>query len=589
MADAAFSTSPPTEGHIRSTAWLCLAIFRKHGMRSAMNMLLEAARQFIPVTRINGVFISRDGSSILNIFDTHPNDRMVSYYLSPELTASLTAGQTAWKVKRAIRLEDIGAPTLINDLSPYKKPELLRNPLGKGIPFLAHNSLARLPLFVMEPFVFVINFWADVIHAFPPGCMELLRELVEPLGRELGETLASSGADMREGELPSWPCPERDGAFANGGREPEFEEKQRPFLDFYVKQLESCPGLRGVCELIRKVARTGATVVIQGETGVGKEFVACAIHEQSARKDKPFITVNCGAIPAGLVESELFGHERGAFTGAVSARKGYFEQAQGGTIFLDEIGDLPLSAQVKLLRVLEKGHLTRVGGSRSMRLDVRIIAATNADLSAKMRRGTFRRDLWYRLAVFPLLIPPLRERPGDIPHLVRDFLSAKSRELGMEFRGVVSEKELRRLYAYDWPGNVRELEHVVERSLILHGDEVGPLRFALPDMPPDALPDGEQRELSGESTRSAHRSRSDGAEQLASLLEEKQEQTWPTLRELEELYIRKALEKTGGRLLGPDGATAILGIHYSTLRARMLNMGLPLPREAQRKTFSGGN
>ena len=318
---------------------------------------------------------------------------------------------------------------------------------------------------------------------------------------------------------------------------------------------------------------------------MGKEFVACAIHEQSARKDKPFITVNCGAIPAGLVESELFGHERGAFTGAVSARKGYFEQAQGGTIFLDEIGDLPLSAQVKLLRVLEKGHLTRVGGSRSMRLDVRIIAATNADLSAKMRRGTFRRDLWYRLAVFPLLIPPLRERPGDIPHLVRDFLSAKSRELGMEFRGVVSEKELRRLYAYDWPGNVRELEHVVERSLILHGDEVGPLRFALPDMPPDALPDGEQRELSGESTRSAHRSRSDGAEQLASLLEEKQEQTWPTLRELEELYIRKALEKTGGRLLGPDGATAILGIHYSTLRARMLNMGLPLPREAQKKAF----
>ena len=384
MADAAFSTSPPTEGHIRSTAWLCLAIFRKHGMRSAMNMLLEAARQFIPVTRINGVFISRDGSSILNIFDTHPNDRMVSYYLSPELTASLTAGQTAWKVKRAIRLEDIGAPTLINDLSPYKKPELLRNPLGKGIPFLAHNSLARLPLFVMEPFVFVINFWADVIHAFPPGCMELLRELVEPLGRELGETLASSGADMREGELPSWPCPERDGAFANGGREPEFEEKQRPFLDFYVKQLESCPGLRGVCELIRKVARTGATVVIQGETGVGKEFVACAIHEQSARKDKPFITVNCGAIPAGLVESELFGHERGAFTGAVSARKGYFEQAQGGTIFLDEIGEMPVELQAKLLRVLESGEFIKIGETRPTKVDLRIIAATNRDLEKEI-------------------------------------------------------------------------------------------------------------------------------------------------------------------------------------------------------------
>lgn len=192
MADAAFSTSPPTEGHIRSTAWLCLAIFRKHGMRSAMNMLLEAARQFIPVTRINGVFISRDGSSILNIFDTHPNDRMVSYYLSPELTASLTAGQTAWKVKRAIRLEDIGAPTLINDLSPYKKPELLRNPLGKGIPFLAHNSLARLPLFVMEPFVFVINFWADAIHAFPPR----MHGTAEGTGRTAG-----AGAGRNAGKL----------------------------------------------------------------------------------------------------------------------------------------------------------------------------------------------------------------------------------------------------------------------------------------------------------------------------------------------------------------------------------------------------
>ena len=346
------------------------------------------------------------------------------------------------------------------------------------------------------------------------------------------------------------------------------------------------PELKAQIDLARRTARTASRVLLTGESGTGKELFAQAIHNSSSVCKGPFVAVSCAAIPRDLIESELFGYVGGAFTGARKGGMiGKMELAKGGTLFLDEVNSLPLEMQAKLLRALQQMEIVRIGDTKPTPVDVRIIAATNADLSAKMRRGTFRRDLWYRLAVFPLLIPPLRERPGDIPHLVRDFLSAKSRELGMEFRGVVSEKELRRLYAYDWPGNVRELEHVVERSLILHGDEVGPLRFALPDMPPDALPDGEQRELSGESTRSAHRSRSDGAEQLASLLEEKQEQPWPTLRELEDLYIRKALEKTGGRLLGPDGATAILGIHYSTLRARMLNMGLPLPREAQKKAF----
>ena len=544
--------SPSPAGHFPSIAQLCLAVFRKHGMKSAMSMLLEAARQLAPVERINAVFICRDGSSVLNIFDTKPNDRMVTYYLSPNHTAAIAAGKAVWKRKHAIRLEDIDRPTLINDLSPYKTPALLNNPLCRGIPFLSHQALLRLPLFVMEPFVFVANFWADVTNAFQPEHIDLLKELVGPLGKELGENLAVSGTTFYEAEK-------------------EMEEP-RPFLDFYVKQLEKCPGMREVCGLIRKVARTDATVIIQGETGVGKEFVACAIHEQSSRKNGPFVTVNCGAIAPTLVESELFGHERGAFTGAVATRRGYFEQAQGGSIFLDEIGDLPLSAQVKLLRVLEKGHLVRVGGSRAMRLDVRIIAATNADLDAKMRRGTFRRDLWYRLAVFPLHIPPLRERTGDIPHLVRDFLCAKSRELNMDFKGTVSEREIRRLYDYDWPGNVRELEHVVERSLIMHGSDIGPLKFVLPEpsqknAPPSSEPGTGRRQTD-----------------LPPVPEESS--LWPTLKDIEECHIRRTLEKCGGKMLGQDGATTLLGIHYSTLRAKMKHMGLPLPSECRKKMFS---
>ena len=548
------SRAVPAAEHIPSIARLCLAVLRRHGMGSAMNMLLEAARQFAPVIRINGVFISRDGSSILNIFDTQPNDRMVSYYLSPNRTAAIAAEQSGWKRKHAIRLEDIDKPTLINDLAPYKTPALLNNPLCKGIPFLAHNALLRLPLFIMEPFVFVINFWADVTDAFAPGHIPAMQELIHPLGKELKESFSTSRTDLLSDQ-----------------EDDKFSEKERPFLDFYVKQLESCPGLRNVCGLIRKVARTDATVIIQGETGTGKEFVACAIHEQSSRKDKPFIVVNCGAIPPTLVESELFGHERGAFTGAVNTHKGYFEQAQGGTIFLDEIGDLPLSAQVKLLRVLEKGHLVRVGGNRAMRLNVRIIAATNADLDAKMKDGSFRRDLWYRLAVFPMHIPPLRERPGDIPHLVREFLAAKIQSLGLNFRGGVSEKEIRRLYDYSWPGNVRELEHVVERSLIMHDNDKGTLHFVLPDAADAPIPSSPAP--TSVMNEPADCSACDCA-------------PWPTLKDVEDNHIRETLKKTGGTLLGPNGAATLLGIHYSTLRSKMKHMGLPLPREAQKKTFS---
>lgn len=342
--------------------------------------------------------------------------------------------------------------------------------------------------------------------------------------------------------------------------------------------------MQTIFQTIRKFSETDANLLLLGENGTGKDLIARYVYEQSPRKNEIYVPIDLGSIPDTLFESELFGYEKGAFTDARKNKPGRVEVASGGTLFLNEIGNLSFPLQAKLLSVIEQRKSSRLGSTTSYPVDVRLICATNTDLYTAIDNGQFRQDLLYRINTIEIRIPPLRERGNDLFLLADFFLQRYRKKYKKELRGI-SREARKMLQLYRWPGNVRELEHVVERSLILHGDEVGPLRFALPDMPPDALPDGEQRELSGESTRSAHRSRSDGAEQLASLLEEKQEQTWPTLRELEELYIRKALEKTGGRLLGPDGATAILGIHYSTLRARMLNMGLPLPREAQKKAF----
>src|SRR3989441_7526998 len=224
--------------------------------------------------------------------------------------------------------------------------------------------------------------------------------------------------------------------------------------------------LRELLETVRDVAATDSTILLTGETGTGKELVARAIHTLSPRRERAMVKLNCGAMAAGLVESELFGHERGAFTGALQRRIGRFEQADRGTLFLDEVGELPLDGQVKLLRVVEEQELERVGGSHPVRVDVRLIAATNRDLDAAVRAGCFRADLFYRLNVVPLRLPPLRERPGDIPLLVRSFLEHFRGKLRKQLHDV-SPESLRRLEAHSWPGNIRELRHVVERACVL--------------------------------------------------------------------------------------------------------------------------
>ena len=224
-----------------------------------------------------------------------------------------------------------------------------------------------------------------------------------------------------------------------------------------------------VRELLRKVeqvAPTDASVLICGETGTGKELLARAVHDRSKRKDRALVKVNCGSIPSGLVESELFGHEKGAFTGAMQQRIGRFELAHGGTIFLDEVTELPLDTQVKLLRVLQEGEFERVGSSKTMKVDVRVIAATNRDLNQVVSKGSFRADLYYRLNVFPLESPALRDRKDDLPLLVSFFLSRFGKKLGKEVRGV-AQKSMESLVRYNWPGNIRELQNVVERAVVL--------------------------------------------------------------------------------------------------------------------------
>jgi transcriptional regulator with GAF, ATPase, and Fis domain len=244
---------------------------------------------------------------------------------------------------------------------------------------------------------------------------------------------------------------------------PRQEVNKTPMHDEIIG---TSPALQKVLSLISKVAPTDATVMVTGETGTGKELVARALHQRCRRSCRAFVSVNCAAIPRDLIASELFGHEKGAFTGALQRRLGRFELAEGGTIFLDEVGELPIDTQIALLRVLQEGEFWRVGGTRSIETNVRVIAATNRNLQAAIGGGNFRRDLFYRLNVFPIEMPPLRERPDDIPALVEYFIDRYARKLGKHIRGVNSDT-LKLFQSYRWPGNIRELQNVVERSVIV--------------------------------------------------------------------------------------------------------------------------
>ncbi len=300
--------------------------------------------------------------------------------------------------------------------------------------------------------------------------------------------------------------------------------------------------MRRMLEDLRQVAATDASVLILGETGTGKELVARALHELSPRRSKPLVKVNCGAIPAALIESELFGHEKGAFTGATGRREGRFAMADGGTIFLDEVAEIPPDLQVKLLRVLQEGEFESVGGDRTRAVDVRVLAATNRDLEAMIRDGSFRQDLYYRLNVFPLRVPPLRERGEDIELLARSFSERFAQRLGRALAPLTAES-VAKLRRYEWPGNVRELQNVIERAVITSRDGRLNLDRALPDSP--ASEPGAARIL-----------------------------TMEELEALERRSIEAALEAAGGKVSGSGGAAERLGVPASTFSSRMKALGI---------------
>jgi len=344
--------------------------------------------------------------------------------------------------------------------------------------------------------------------------------------------------------------------------------REHPFEEL----VGSSPTLLAALRKVDQVAPANTSVLILGETGTGKELIARALHSRSPRRDRPLVKVNCSAISAGLVESELFGHVKGAFTGALERRVGRFELADGGTIFLDEVGELPLETQVKLLRVLQEQEFEPVGSSRTIRVDVRVIAATNRDLQEAVRTGRFRPDLFYRLNVFPIEIPPLRERRADIPQLVMFFLSRFSRNLGKQISAVAPET-MQHLSAYEWPGNVRELQNVIERAVVLCE---GPVLEIDPDLVPlSAAPSRASEPMTPSGSAEAR-----PANERAGVRAAAPDGIAP-LEEMERRHIVAALEATAGVIHGPKGAARLLKLHPNTLRSRMEKLGITFKRPRQ--------
>ncbi len=344
------------------------------------------------------------------------------------------------------------------------------------------------------------------------------------------------------------------------------QEEIRAEHDF-TEIVGNSPALREVLRQVEQIAATDSTVLILGETGTGKELIARAIHDRSPRHQQPLVKVNCGAISAGLVESELFGHVKGAFTGALANRDGRFKLADGGTIFLDEVGELPLETQVKLLRVLQEQEFEPVGSSQTVGVDVRVIAATNRDLSALVAAGKFRSDLFYRLNVFPVAVPPLRERQGDVSLLAAFFVQRFARKFGKPVKRL-SEEALRRLASYSWPGNIRELQNVIERALVLSQGNTVELAADFAPTPgprgtsPGRLPDHDSK-LHPQKTMSG---------------EDAPPRPVPSsLFEVERQHIESVLAQTGWMIEGERGAARLLNLSPSTLRSRMQKLGLKRP------------
>jgi DNA-binding NtrC family response regulator len=474
---------------------------------------------------------------ILVVDDTPANVKLLVDLLSVNGFNAVAAGSGIEGLERAAvdRPDLILLDVMMPDVDGFAVCETLKaNEATRDVPVIFLTALQET---------------LDKVRAFSVGGVDYLTKPFEPreLLARVGTHLALRRAQRELEEQNARLRAEIEAHQRSRGVIGALQDEIRSGHDFR-EIVGGSPALRRLLDQLALVAATDSTVLILGETGTGKELVARAIHDRSARRERPLVKVNCAALPKELVESELFGHEKGAFTGATQQRRGRFELADGGTLFLDEVGELPLEAQAKLLRVLQEQEFERVGGMRTLRADVRLIAATNRDLGRRAEGGEFRPDLFYRLNVFPVTVPALRERREDIPPLIAHFLARSARKLGRSFEGI-APSFLERALGYDWPGNVRELENVVERAAILSRGSMldatepfgAPAAAPRPDAPARAVVAG-------------------------------------TLEDVERAHIERMLAQTRWVIEGGQGAALALGLNPSTLRGRMRKLGIRKPR-----------
>jgi formate hydrogenlyase transcriptional activator len=413
----------------------------------------------------------------------------------------------------------------ISDLEAFPESAFIR---ARGI-----RSACAVPLSTPQGVIGTLNLGAYAEDAFSPRQFPLLTRVAGQIAIAVRNAISYERIEELNAQL---------------AREKLYLEDEIRSDHQFDEIIGRSKALTRVLRVIATVAPTDSTVLITGETGSGKELVARAIHQLSARREHAFVKLNCAAIPTGLLESELFGHEKGAFTGAINQRVGRFELANRGTVFLDEVGEIPLELQPKLLRVLQEREFERLGSTRTLRTDARLIAATNRDLAALVDGSQFRQDLFYRLNVFPIAVPPLRERREDIPMLVRHFAQQFARQMKRSIEAIPSET-MEVLTRYDWPGNIRELQNLIERAVIL---STGPTL----DVPLGAL--------NGRSPKAAGSAKSDEGEPR-------------TLEDADRRHITAALERSNWVIAGPNGAAARLGVKRSTLQFRMRKLGIVRP------------
>ncbi|MFC1857235.1 sigma-54 interaction domain-containing protein [Thermodesulfobacteriota bacterium] len=500
------------------------------GIEEALVSSLNFLRQEIPVDRMLLELFEDGLNAMRTVAIANPMEGMMVDLLTP-LTSK--ARQEMWRFEREYLRQSPNSAWLIQD-DPHRQlmfHEMLQ------IHGIKVTSLMVLPLRLGDKIVggggLLLATEGD--RKFTPQHADLLFLLREPFAIAMSNALKHREVIQLKDLLAD------DNRYLHG-------ELRRLSGDEIVG---ANYGLRDVMHMVQKVAALDSPVLLLGETGVGKDVIANTIHYSSSRSNGPFVSVNCGAIPDTLIDSELFGHEKGAFTGAIAQKRGRFERADKGTIFLDEIGELPPHAQVRLLKVLQSKEIERVGGVKVIPLDIRIIAATNRNLEEMVKLHQFREDLWFRLNVFPIWIPPLQKRKVDIPSLVQHFVSLKAKELNLAAIPTLSPGAIDPLMGYHWPGNVRELENVIERAMILN--PTGPLTFEHlnPEQKMKTL------ELHGQS-----------------------EETENLDAEISR-HIRRVLSKTQGQVSGPDGAAALLGINPSTLRNRMKKLGIDYGRKSK--------